>query len=121
MLRWHCDICGKVTTMLPQTEKVFEEVGIEVNIPDKDGKVVSKTVKRKVPKMTVQKQQDPYTGKIINKPVQMIKDLSPRTYIINFSVGQENITKDVCKECLDKHLIQVIQPLWDKLASLDSK
>lgn len=98
MINWKCDICGKVTFINPPTE----------NIVNEDGK----------PKMSFTKVQDNVTGKIKKVPVPDIKDLKPRTYIIRLSVGNENITKDVCKSCLDKYLKNELQALWNKLENI---
>ena len=101
MLVWKCDICKKETHINPPTKVVVDENG--------------------VPETAFTRTQDPVTGDIKKVQVPKLEDLKPRTYIIRLGVGQENITKDVCKVCLDNKLLPLIQPLWDKLANIKSE
>lgn len=124
---WHCDNCGEPTLVNPPTEPIFEEKEIVEKVPTtvmKDGKkeVVweeKKTV-HKIPKVGKAKRQDPFTGEVEEIDVPEVRDLKPRAYLINLSVGQEIIQKDFCKKCLDEVLPE-IQALWNKLESYKSK
>jgi len=130
---FHCDICGKSTYLHPQSEPIFEEITTEVKLPytveiedpNQPG-VMIKTIEyrvetqtQKVPKITYFKRQNINTGDIENVPIQDIKDLQPRAYLVRLNLGQETIQKDFCKECL-KDVLPDAQALWDKLAAIKS-
>lgn len=144
MVNWKCDMCGKDTQVNPPTKPVTEKKTVVVDIPDPDhvktlsqedqtrlmAEYVAKTYKgptkelkheQDVPVMKTMKRQNAQTGEIEDIPVQEIKDLSPRTYITQLTVGPEMIQKDFCKDCLTKEILPILQPLWDKLASVKSQ
>jgi len=113
---WVCDICGKQTFINPPVEFLTEEK--EFKTKDEKGK--TKKIKQTVPKMATMKRQNSQTGKIEDVPIQDMKDLKPRTYIVRLEIGRELIQKDFCKECLGKVLPEIKQ-LWNKLESIKSK
>jgi hypothetical protein len=96
---WKCDICGKETSINPQVKPVMID-GVQAK-----GK---------------RKYQNPQTNEVETIEVPLYEDLEPRTYIIKVNVGQENVTRDVCKECLEKEMLPLIKPLWDKLENMES-
>jgi hypothetical protein len=128
---FHCDICQKSTYIHPLTEPQWEEHTVSVEVPyseevqdpespSKTNKVLrykTETKTTRIPKMTTMKRQNHQTGIVEEIPIQDIKDLQPRTYIIRLMVGSEVVQKDLCKECLSV-VMPEIQTLWDKLATL---
>jgi hypothetical protein len=123
MVTWTCDICGKPTHVNPPVEPQWEERQVPVEMPDPNDptKVTIVHVPQRLPKMAKMKQQNAFTGEIEDVDVQETKDLAPRTWIVSLSVGQDQIQKDFCKECLTEHVLPAAQALWDKLAAIKSQ
>lgn len=123
---WHCDLCSKATHVNPPTQQVFEEREIEVDTPEikiVDGNqvldMVKKKVTQKVPKLAKMKRQNLYTREVEEIDIPMMKDLSPRTYIMRVMVGSDEIQRDFCLECLDS-VMPEFKALWDKLEKIKS-
>lgn len=107
MLVFNCDICNKQTTPDPPIEPIFEET-FDIN-----------GNKIKVQKMSIMKRQDSM-GNVTEVEIPAFKDLSPRTYFVRYTLGQETIQRDFCKECFDNLRNELI-PLWDKLEQITPK
>lgn len=132
MVCWNCDICGEATYINPTSEPLWDEHKLEVSVPFTEDEIGEDGQKRKVlkykvetqitrvPKLTHMKRQNAQTGVIEEVPVQDVKDLQPRAYIIRLTVGAESIQKDFCKKCLQTVMPQ-IQALWDGLAKIKDK
>lgn len=122
-----CDCCGKATKLNPPVEYVFKKGEKKIEVPevDKDGKQTGKMVEHviEVPEyeQTIRRSQDPLSGKVVDQEVPTVKDLEERAFLVNLSVGGEYVHRDFCRECLDKEILPVLKPLFDKLASFDPK
>lgn len=121
MQRNHCDICGVETFINPRVEMQWEEVELEVDADDGKGGTTKVKMPHRVPKMGVRKAQNPFTGEVEDKPVQISKDMDERAYYLQLTCGGEVVSRDVCKACLDKEVLPLLKPLWDKLASMTAK
>lgn len=130
---WHCDICGKPTYVNPPVEQVTEIRDMTYEVPEVDPetgevqvdaqglpKKKPVTIKQQVPKMTKIKRQHPFTGDVEDIEVPEMKDLAERAYIVQLTVGPEQVQKDFCKECMTKHVLPEAKALWDKLAAIRS-
>jgi len=140
---WACDICGKSTHINPPVEYQFteekvmvptgKEVEKEFEVPDpkdprKKIKQMMKTIEvvnveqvvRK-PKMAVMKRQNHQSGEIEDIPIQEIKDLEPRAFIVRLTLGQEQVQRDFCRDCLEKEIVPHVKHVWDMLAKIGSK
>jgi len=132
MNKWHCDICCKETFLNPPTEPQFDEVPVEIDEPvldakgnvtedpDNPGKAVlrKKTIIQKTPRMGIMKQQDVFTGKVVDVPVQVQKDLALRAIIVKIKVGYDSIQRDFCPTCLENYCGPEVKALWQKLEKL---
>lgn len=119
----HCDICGVPTHFAPEQEAEFEMKEVPLEVPDEEnpGQMKTVMVEQRFPVMTTRKQQNPFTGVIEDKPVQKTKDLQERAYYLQLTLGGEYCIRDVCRSCLEKEILPLARPLWDKLASLVAK
>jgi hypothetical protein len=121
---FHCDICGKETSVNPPTETVMEDREVEYEVPDIDPNDVEGTrnrtkkmsITQKLPKIAKMKRQNPFTGTIENIDVPMMRDLKDRAYILQLSIGHEAVQRDFCHDCLKAEIMPIVQPLWDRLA-----
>ena len=102
----HCDICGKTTYLSPPTEMVFK------TIKDENG------VEYKVPETSKIRRENPHTKKMETLDVPKMKDLEPRSYLVQLHVGQtEYIQRDFCFECLEK-IKKDVKGFWDFLENI---
>lgn len=115
-LVWKCDICNKDTYINPPTEPDIEFKEVEVKLQDK-----TETIKQPIQKKAKMKRQNIYTGDIEEIEIPLMKDLKPRTIIINLKAGAETIQKDFCMDCYQKHVSKEVSKLWKKLEGIKSK
>ena len=113
MVTWKCDLCGKETLINPPTELLFEM--------DEKGKSKLNMTGSQIPVMSKMKRQNPQTGLMMDIPIQAVKDLTPRAYITQIRIGNDKISKDFCKDCLDKEILPLLKPAWDKLEGIKGR
>lgn len=124
--KWHCDVCGKETCLIPETEAVYEEREVEMPVPVPDKKAPGgmrlemQKMKQKVPVMVSMRQQDVRTGEIKMIQVPSMKELQPKAIIVALKCGDERIQKDFCRECFAKFAESKAKELWDLLENIKS-
>lgn len=136
---FECDICQKRTVLNPQVEHLFEEKEFEVDVPvttetevevdtQDGGKAMVKRLnidarkeKRTVrsPKMATMKRQNIHSGVIEDIPIHETRDLSPRTYIVRLTIGNETVQRDFCRDCLSD-LMPGLKTMWTQLSAIKS-
>lgn len=121
MQRNHCDICGVETLINPRIEMLWDETELKIMAEDGMGGEKEVVIPNKVPRMGVRKAQNPFTGEVEDKPIQMSRDLDPRAFFLQLTVGGETVARDCCRECLNREVLPLLKPLWDKLASMTSQ
>ena len=107
MINHSCDICGKTTYINPLSE----------NIPVKDdnGNIIGY-------EQTEMFVQNTSTGEMETVKIPKLNDLQERCYKVILFCGFENITKDFCKDCLEKNEIgNKIKDLFNSLKNISSK
>lgn len=121
MQKQHCDICGVETFINPDKEYQYEMVKVKAYVPDDKGGVKEVELEEQRPVMSTVQKQNPFSGLVEEKQVHKFKDLQERSYYLQLTMGGEFVIRDVCRTCLDKEIMPLARPLWDKLASLTEK
>lgn len=103
---WKCDVCGKETHIYPPTEPIIETVP-HPNDPNQTIQV-QKTVK--------QKRQNMY-GQVEEIDIPAVKFLSEKAYLVILQVGDEQVKRDFCYDCLIK-LLPTIKQTWNMLENI---
>lgn len=134
--QWNCEGCPASGLLQPPTEPIMED-GKEIDVPvtDENGQPVIEMVKdpktkKEVPKVKMTKknvqknklvkvkQQDPVTGQIRVVEVPAHKDLAPRIYRVSITLGNEQINRFFCKDCLKKRHDK-LKAAWDAIEETD--
>ena len=122
-LTYKCDICGKDTDINPVSKPVFVKRKMKITTDGykavKDGEKFDAEID--VPKMSITKRQNIKTGVVEDVPIQETEDSTDRAFIVQLNVGQEMVSRDFCKGCLENSILPLLKPLWDKLAETRSK
>lgn len=123
MVNWLCDICGTPGTIHPKTEPITKVQTIKVEVPDPDniGKMKIQEIQKEVPETTILRRQDVQTGTIQKHVIQATRDLEPRSIIVSLKFGNENIQKDFCVECYNKHIKRHVEKMYIELEKIESK
>lgn len=139
-IQWNCEGCEESGMLAPEKEPIMEKIG-EMEVPETDDKgqlvfeVVDdkdekgKPIKLKRPKMKIiprmgnkmgkMKQQNPMTGRMQTVDVPQFKDLSTRIYLIQLRIGDEILTRYLCKGCLLGVKTEV-KGIWNKLEGMNN-
>jgi hypothetical protein len=124
MNKWHCDECGKATSMNPPIEAVFEDKEQTVEVPVFDPldptkfTIEKRTMKTRVPVMIKHQRQNLSTGKMEEVETQKIRDLEPRTIIVQVRTGPDSLQRDFCQACFDKKIKPLLKPVWEYLSGV---
>lgn len=122
MMKNNCDICGVETFINPAREYEFKREKRVIKFTEEgSGEEKEMEVEHQEPVMSTVQRMNPFSGIIEEKPVHKSKDLQERSYYLQLTLGGEYVIRDVCRKCLDEHIMPLARPLWDKLASLIQK
>jgi len=128
--QWNCETknCGQSGLLTPPTEPILEQDG-EMNVPDTDEKgmpimevvgavgksEIKKPKMKKVPKMVNKlghiRRQDAVTHVMKTYSIPLHKDLAVRIYMVQLRMGEEAVTRFLCKGCLKK-MKKDLDKLW---------
>lgn len=100
---------GKVTKQQVAKTRLAKKV-IKVPLV----KTVKEKVKHKVAKIVRMKRQNIHTGHIEHFEVHEHRDLEPRSFVVTLAFGGEEITRHLCRGCLN-NLMPALRPAWDAL------
>jgi hypothetical protein len=107
--------------------RTIQKVPVQkAKMPDGKGGFVTsidledKEVVTQVPDTVKVKRQHPLTGEMEDFEVAKLEDLAPRTYLVRVSVGQEDVCRDFCKDCLEEYMPK-IKSLFQALSNVKPK
>ncbi len=120
---WICDLCGKPGVIHPRTEPIMQKKTVSVEVPDpKNPKErIQKKVTRDVPVTTTIRRQNTQSSRVETVEIPQMKDLEPRAILVLLQFGMENVQKDFCIDCYDKHIKKHVEPLFDVLCKIQDR
>jgi len=138
-VQWNCEDCDNSGLLAPPQEPIMIQQGeLEVPDVDKDGKLIyelidgkdekgkpikiSKPKTKKIPHMVHKRikvlRQEPVTAKMHEIEVPAMKDLANRIFMTQIRIGEEVVTRYLCKGCVDK-LSPLLKQAKEKMVGMN--